>query len=52
MIFVYDGSAPLLMIALMIIYYFIYRKEQKENKISQKKIDESRAKIDELQMEL
>lgn len=47
MILHWDGSAPLLMIALMIIYFFIYRKEQKENKISQNKIDELRANADE-----
>ena len=34
-----DGSAPLLMIALMIIYFFIYKKEQKESKIRKNNIE-------------
>lgn len=47
MIFVYDGSAPLLMIALMIIYFFIYKKEKKEGKILQNKFEISKNNADE-----
>ena len=48
MILHWDGSWPLLMIVLMVIYFFIYRKEQKENRIIQKECESLEMRCNEI----